>query len=86
MKKEFTEFGWSLQVAILRRGALQMGLPAILRRGALQMGLPPARLQKDKENYFLEKEFTKFGWSLQATILRRGALQIGLPPARLEKG
>ena len=26
LKKEFTNFGWSLQVAILRRGALQMGL------------------------------------------------------------
>ena len=58
---------------------------AILCRGALQMGLPPARLEKDQKNHFLKKEFTNFGWSLQVAILRRGALQMGLPPARLEK-
>ena len=25
--KEFTNIGWSLRVAVLRRGAIQMGLP-----------------------------------------------------------
>ena len=61
-------------------------LVAILRREALQMGLPPARLEKGQKNHFLKKEFTNFGWSLQVAILRRRALQMGLPPARLAKG
>ena len=59
---------------------------AILRRGALQMGLPPAKLEKGQKNHLSYKEFTNFGWSLQVAILRRGALQMGLPPAKLEKG
>ena len=69
--KEFTNFGWSLQVAIFLRGAFQMGLP-------------PARLEKNQKNRFLYKEFTKFGSSLQVEILLRGAFQMGIPPARLE--
>ena len=59
---------------------------AILRRGALQMGLPPARLETDQKNHFLKKEFTNFGWSLQVAVLRRGALQMGLLPAKPENG
>jgi hypothetical protein len=86
---------------------------AVLRRGALQMGLPLARPEIGQKNYFLYKEFTNSGWSLrlaillhflfrrrlgranllsfparavQAAILRRGALQMGLPLARPEIG
>ena len=59
---------------------------AILRRGALQMGLPRARLEKCQKNHFLYKEITNFGWSLQVAILRRGEGPDGAPPARLEKG
>ena len=56
LKKEFTNFGWSLQVAILRRGALQMGLPL-------------ARQEISQKNHFSYKEFSNFGWSLQLAIL-----------------
>ena len=64
---------WSLRVSVLRRGALQMGLP-------------PARLEKCQTNHFSHKEFSNIEWSLQVVVLHRGALKMGLLPARLEKG
>jgi hypothetical protein len=42
---------------------------AVLRRGALQMGLPLARQEISQKNHFLYKEFSNFGWSLQLAIL-----------------
>ena len=63
LKQKTTNFGWSLEVAILRRGALQIGLPQ-------------ARLEKRQKNNFLYKEFANLGWSLQLAVLCRGVLQI----------
>ena len=42
---------------------------AILRRWALLMGLPPARLENGQNNYFLYKAFMYFRCSLQLAIL-----------------
>ena len=42
---------------------------AILRRGALQMGLPLAKPEIGQKNEFLYNELTNFGWSLQLAIL-----------------
>ena len=47
---------------------------AILRRGALQMGLPPAKLENCQNHIFYKNEFMSFGWSLRWAILLRGVL------------